>query len=498
MVYVLICYLKAVVVKGKEAMGKNTKNRLLTVEEMYEADRLTIASGIPGVELMEAAGLSIVREITQRWSPKQTVILCGPGNNGGDGFVIARLLKERGIQVKVLLLGDQNSLKGDAKINADRWTEEIHPLAPEQLDGTDLIVDAIFGAGLVRNVEGIIAQTLEKAKALNVPIVAVDTPSGLHGESGQVLGTTLPADLTVTFCRPKTGHYLYPAKKLCGELVVTDIGIPDAVIEEIDPKCEINHPQEFFPWPDIEGHKYHRGHGVIVGGPQMTGATRLAAICARRVGAGLLTINAHGSAYMVYRQGEAGNIVSNASLDKLLSDPRKNAYLIGPGLGIGDRRKSMVHMLLQSKRHLILDADALSMLDDWQWQRRGGETLLTPHEGEFARLFPEISGSKVEKARIAARLSQCTVLLKGPDTVIASPDGRAVINTTGTPWLATAGSGDSLAGICLGLMCQGLGAFEAGCLGAWFHGRCAEEAGAGLIAEDIGDFLPLVIKTLQK
>ncbi|SCA54980.1 conserved hypothetical protein [Candidatus Terasakiella magnetica] len=478
-------------------MGKNTKNRLLSVSEMYEADRLTIESGLAGIDLMEAAGLSITREITKRWSPKKTVILCGPGNNGGDGFVVARLLEERGLKAQVLLLGERDKLRGDAKINSDRWAHDVLPLSPDHLHGADLIVDAIFGAGLAREVDGIVAQTLEAAKKLQVPVVAVDTPSGIHGGTGQVLGTTLPANLTITFCRPKTGHYLYPAKKLCGELIVTDIGIPDHVIETINPQTEVNQPQDYFPWPDEETHKYKKGHGVIIGGQQMTGATRLGAICARRVGAGLITISAHGAAYMIYRQGEAGNIVSNDDLDTHLNDPRKNAFLIGPGLGIGEKRQLVVEQLLESSKALILDADALTMLKDWQWKERNAETILTPHEGEFSRLFPEITGSKLEKAKAAAKQSNCTVLLKGPDTVIAAPDGRAVINDSGTPWLATAGSGDSLSGICLGLFAQGLDGFKAASLASWLHGRCAEAFQEGLIAEDIGDILPSVIKTLK-
>ncbi len=479
-------------------MEKSTKNHLLNVAQMYEADRRTIDSGISGIRLMESAGNAIARTITTRWSPRKTVILCGPGNNGGDGFVVARLLHNKGWYVRILLLGERGNLKGDAKTNADRWPFETQLFSPDGVKDADLIVDAVFGAGLVRDVDGIVALTLNAAQQQAVPIVAVDMPSGVHGDSGQILGMALKADVTVTFCRAKTGHYLLPGRTMCGNLIVADIGIPDHVIEQIAPENIKNAPAYLFPWPKTEGHKFDRGHGVLVGGQQMTGATRLAALCARRVGAGLITIAARGTSYMVYRKAEPGNLVSNDDLNEILADPRKNTVLIGPGLGIGEGRKALVNHLLNTQKNLILDADALTMLTGHKWQTREGETLLTPHEGEFNRLFPDITGSKLERARQAAHLSKSTVLLKGPDTVIAAPDGRCAINTTGTPWLATAGSGDSLAGICLGLICQGLNSYDAACLGAWLHGKCAETGGAGLISEDISSLLPEVLKTLQK
>jgi len=479
-------------------MEKNTKNHLLSVAQMYEADRRTIEGGISGIRLMESAGSAIAREITTRWSPRKTVILCGPGNNGGDGFVVARLLHNKGWYVRILLLGERENLKGDAKTNADRWPFETQPFTPDGVKDADLIVDAVFGAGLVRDVDGIVSLTLKAAQQRDVPVVAVDMPSGVHGDSGQILGMAMQADVTVTFCRAKIGHYLLPGRTMCGDLVIADIGIPDAIIEQIAPQNTKNAPVHLFPWPKTEGHKFDRGHGVLVGGQQMTGATRLAALCARRVGAGLITIAARGTAYMVYRKAEPGNLVSNDDLNDILADPRKNTVLIGPGLGIGEGRKALVKDLLGSDKNLILDADALTMLVGHNWQDRQAETLLTPHEGEFKRLFPDITGSKLERARQAAQLSKATVLLKGPDTVIAAPDGRCAINTTGTPWLATAGSGDSLAGICLGLICQGLNSYDSACLGTWLHGKCAEIGGAGLICEDISTLLPEVLKTLQK
>jgi ADP-dependent NAD(P)H-hydrate dehydratase / NAD(P)H-hydrate epimerase len=485
-------------------MKKNTKQALLSVQEMYRADQITIASGIEGLELMESAGKAITQEILDRWAPCAVVILCGPGNNGGDGFVVARLLKSSGWSVRVLLLGSKDDLKGDAKTNADRWDSEIYPLKSEHLTPCDLVVDAIFGAGLARDVTGDVAETLEAIANMNIPVVAVDIPSGIEGDTGQIKGVSLEADVTVTFCRAKIGHYLLPGRMLCGELVIADIGILDGVIETIAPKVQLNDPNlwiDIYPWPKMDGHKYQRGHGVILGGNQMTGAARLAAMCARRVGAGLITISTTTQSFQIYQQAEAGNLVSCAPIMEILKDPRKNAALAGPGLGIGKNRTSLILSLLETDKNLILDADALTMIsknDGFMWSKRKAQTLLTPHEGEFSRLFPELKGSKIDRARAAALKSGCTILLKGADSVIASPNGNVTINAAGTPWLATAGSGDCLAGICLGFMAQGLSGYEAAQIATWVHGRAAEQIGEGLIAEDIGNILPSVLKELKK
>lgn len=480
------------------AQGNSVKNSLLSVKQMYEADRRTIEKGTSGLTLMEAAGSAITREILKRWSPRKTVILCGPGNNGGDGFVVARMLHQKGWHVRVLLLGERDNLSGDALANAERWPFAISALTPDNLAGAQLIVDAIFGAGLARDVGGSVADTLSAAQNLNVPIVAVDVPSGVDGNTGEIRGTSIPADLTVTFARAKTGHFLMPARHYCGELIVADIGISEETLNEIAPDAFKNDPASLFPWPDQDTHKFKRGHGVIIGGQKMTGATRLAATCARRIGLGLVTISANATAYMIYRQAEPGNIVSDLCLSDHLEDARKNAFLAGPGLGLGEKQADIISQLLASDKNLVLDADALTLLAKKDLPSRPYDTLLTPHEGEFARLFPTLSGSKLQRAREAARQTGYTILLKGPDTVIASPCGKAAINTTGTPWLATAGSGDSLAGFCLGLMGQGVGAFDAGCLAAWLHGKCAETFGPGLISEDIANVLPQVIQSLQK
>lgn len=485
-------------------MKKNAWASLLSVKEMYLADQITTQKGTSGLQLMETAGEAVTKEIVLRWPKCKVVVLCGPGNNGGDGFVVARLLQDAGWPVRILLRGDKENLPADAKTNAERWDDIVYPLKVHNMGQPDLIIDALFGAGLVREISGEIAGIIQTVNALATPVVAIDIPSGVHADSGQILGTAIKANLCVTFCRAKTGHYLIPGRGQSDELIVSDIGIDHTTIDHISPKAFLitnAYIKSHFPWPRLDGHKYQRGHGVVIGGTQMSGAARLGAVCARRVGAGLITIACEKKVQSIYQQSEAGNLVSSEDIQTLLKDPRKNAVLVGPGLGLDEKHKTLIYDLIASEKNLILDADALTFLSQMgeiEKIDRKGSTLLTPHEGEFLRLFPHINGSKIERVRAASVQSNCTILLKGPDTLIAQPDGKTSINSTGTPWLATAGSGDCLAGICLGLMAQGLTGFDAATLSAWLHGTCAEQRGAGLIAEDIQDMLPLVLQSFHK
>ena len=289
------------------------ENALLTVEEMYKADAAAIAGGVPGVELMEAAGTAIAREIRRRWQPRPLAVLCGPGNNGGDGFVVARLLADQGWPIRLGLLGTADELKGDAAVNAGRWRGGIRPLDPSLLDGDPLVVDALFGAGLARPLDGMPARMIEAIDGRRLDCVAVDVPSGVHGDTGEVMGITPTCCLTVTFFRAKPGHLLFPGRSLCGALVVADIGIPGSVLPEIAPKTFVNGPalwRERFPWPAAGGNKYSRGHAVILGGDRMTGAGRLAAEGARRIGAGLVTIAASPETVAIYASGQPGTIVA--------------------------------------------------------------------------------------------------------------------------------------------------------------------------------------------
>ncbi len=491
----------------KPTLRPRSPNALLTVAHMYAADRAAETSGVPGERLMEAAGEAITTSIRERWSPRPVAVLCGPGNNGGDGFVVARLLQQTGWPVSLAVLGNPNNLKGEAATMAQRWDGAVTSLTPEILDGAGLAVDALFGAGLARPLKGAARAVVESLDDRGTPYVAVDVPSGVDGNTGAILGAAAPAALTVTFCRRKPAHLLLPGRILSGEVVVADIGIPEAVLDDIDIRTFVNGPglwERRFPWPGAASHKYSRGHAVVVGGDAVaSGAARLAARAALRAGAGLVTIACPAEAATVYAAQLTAVMVvaitNNDAFAEVLADPRKNAILLGPGGGITERTRRGVLAALAAEKACVLDADALSVFESKKKQLFEAilsECLLTPHEGEFRRLFG-LEGDKPGRARAAAEKSGASVLLKGPDTVIASPDGYAVINDNAPPELATAGSGDVLAGIALGLMTQGLSAFDAGCCAAWLHGAAAARIGSGLIAEDIGEALPAVLAELK-
>jgi NAD(P)H-hydrate epimerase len=493
---------------------------LLTVAEMYAADQLAAARGVATLALMEAAGAAVVREVQKRWPKQHVLILCGPGNNGGDGFVIARLLFNAGWPVYVALAGDLATLKGDAAINAQRWRAAGGTIQPwdvtrleAELVKTPLVIDALFGAGLSRPLGGEVAAVATRIAGLGLRCVAVDVPSGVHGDSGTVLtddptrhGAAFQCALTVTFFQPKLAHVLYPGRALCGEIVVADIGIPAAVLDDIKPQTWINGPALWaLPSPDWRSHKYTRGHALIFGGGDMTGAARLAGRAARRAGVGLLTYAVPPKAHAIYASEQPGAFVraleNAADIDDLLSDHRKNAILIGPGLGVGAGTSALVMRLLGTNRPLVLDADALtSFATDPQLlfeaiKARTAPTVLTPHEAEFRRLF-QMKGSKPDRVRAAAAQSGAVVILKGPDSVVGAPDGRVVVNDIHAPWLATGGSGDVLAGVILSLLAQGMTPWHAACAAVWLHAQAGATAGPGLLAEDLPELIADHIKII--
>ncbi len=478
---------------------------LLTSDEMYRADALAITAGTPGTVLMENAGRGIAAAVQSRYSKQPVTVLCGPGNNGGDGFVVARLLQRDGWDVRLGLLGDIATLKGDAADMAVRWTGETEELSSGLLTGAVLIVDALFGAGLDRPLEGDLADLVEAINQSAVPVVAVDVPSGLEG-SGVVKGPVVQADLSVTFFRKKPAHVLMPGRALCGEVEVVDIGISPDVLDEIAPLAWENTPSlwaDQFPWPQADGHKYSRGHAVVVSGPlASSGAARLGARAALRAGAGLVTIACPPGALIAHAsQLNAVMTAAYQDLDDVLADPRKNAVLVGPGNGTGKATLKNALKVLKAGRSCVLDADAITMAAEKPqklFKAIDGPCVLTPHEGEFRRLFPDLTGgTKLDRARQAADRAGAVVLLKGPDTVIAAPDGRAAINTNAPSTLATAGSGDVLAGIITGLLAQNMPAFEAAAAGAWLHGMAGALFGPGLIAEDITEMLPEALYELS-
>jgi ADP-dependent NAD(P)H-hydrate dehydratase / NAD(P)H-hydrate epimerase len=480
-------------------------NALLTPAEMGKADRLTIAAGVPGIELMENAGRRVADAVARRWPPRPLSVLCGPGNNGGDGFIAARLLAARGWPVRLALLGSVAALRGDAAQAAARWRGAVESLEAAALDGAALVIDAIFGAGLARPVEGVARAVIEAIGERRLPVVAIDVPSGIDGASGEVRGIAPRAAATVTFFRKKPGHVLLPGRSFCGETVLEQIGIPDAVLDRIAPNTVENAPAWWlgsFPRPGLETHKYARGHALVAGGAVMTGAARLAARAAARLGAGLVTVAAPETAFPIYAAALIGVIVHPvADLDDfgaLLGDKRRNAALIGPGAGVGAETRDKTLAILAAGKRTVLDADALTSFAEAPealFAAIGSECVMTPHAGEFARLF-DTAGSKVEQTRGAARRSGAVVLLKGADTVIAAPDGRVAINTNAPPQLATAGSGDVLAGIVLGLLAQGMEPFAAAAAAAWIHGAAADRFGLGLVAEDLLETMAPVLQDL--
>jgi len=513
-------------------------NELLTTSQMGEADHLAVEAGVPSLKLMENAGRAVAdvaaKTAAELVHPNARIlVLCGPGNNGGDGFVAARCLRDRGFDVRVFLLGDRQALKGDAAEMARRWPLPIRVATPDALQSMHIVIDALFGAGLSRALEGEAAELVNAVNASGIAVISIDVPSGLDGTTGQNSGPVIQARKTVTFFRKKPGHLLMPGRDLCGEVIVAPIGIPDRVLQALKPNVHENAPdlwKKFYPWPKNGGHKYDRGHAVVVSGPALqTGAARLGARGALRIGAGLATLVGNSTATAIIATQVTSIMVRSVAgpeaLAEFLRDTRRNAVLIGPGASIGRETADDVLAILKSSAAVVLDADALTSFADQESRRRsdgafgflvrnGDEdaspdtlfaaikgrsapVVLTPHEGEFKRLFGELPGSKLDRARGAAARSGAIVILKGTDTVIAAPDGRAAINANAPAWLATAGSGDVLAGFVLGLFAQRMPAFEAACAAVWLHGECASRFGIGLIAEDLPETLPQVLRDLH-
>jgi len=483
------------------------RHALLTPQQMGEADRLMITGGISGAALMEKAGCGVADAISRRWPLQPLVVLCGPGNNGGDGFVAARVLAERGWPVRLALLGSVAALRGDAAEAAQGWRGPIEPLTPAALDGASLVVDGIFGAGLTRPVEGAAQAVIEALGERRLPVVAIDVPSGVDGASGEVCGIAPQASATITFFRKKPGHLLLPGRSLCGVVILVQIGIPETVLDRVAPDTADDEPLwwiDGFPRPGLESHKYTRGHGLVAGGEMMTGAARLAAKSALRTGAGLVTLAAPPTAFPIYAASLTGVIVHPVvgpdDFRDLLADKRRNAVLVGPGAGVGAETRDKTLAILEAEKRAVLDADALTSFADDPGRLFAAirsPCVMTPHEGEFARLF-DPAGSKPERARRAAKESGAVIVLKGADTVIAAPDGRAAINTNAPPELATAGSGDVLAGIVLGLLAQGMEPFAAAAAAVWMHGDAARRLGSGLVSEDLVEVLPAMLRDLAR
>ena len=485
---------------------------LLTTGQMYEADRLAIAGGCSGPALMEAAGAAVAGVVMNRRAPRPVLVLCGPGNNGGDGFVAARHLAAAGWPVRLALMGSREALKGDAAWAAAAWRGAVLPLDAVEPAGDELLVDALFGAGLSRPLEGKTAELAGRSAGSGRPVVAVDVPSGLSGDAAEPLGQhAFRAANTVTFFRKKPAHLLIPAREFCGEVILADIGIPAGVLDAIGPRTFENGPALWladFPWREVAAHKYRAGHLLVAGGAAMTGAAQLACRAGLRIGAGLVSVACDAASLPIYAVANPGVITrelpSPADFAAALEDPRLNAVLLGPGNGVSGATRARVEAAIRAGRRVVLDADALSVFGEEPeslWREIAAapqaQVVLTPHDGEFARLFPDIGGNRLERARAAAGRSGAILVLKGPDSVVAAPDGRAAINAGAPPWLATGGTGDVLAGMVGGLLAQGMAPFEAAAAAVWLHGRAAAGIGPGLIAEDLPAALPLVLRELH-
>ena len=478
---------------------------LLRVAQMQEADRLTVVHGVPAIDLMHHAGSAVARHAMAHWSARPVAVLCGPGNNGGDGFVAAAALAAAGWRVRVALLGALGDLRGEAQHHAAHWPGAVEPLDPRVLEGAELVIDALFGSGLNRPLGADVAPTLAAVARLGLPVLAVDVPSGIAGDSGAAQGA-IAAELTVTFTRKKPGHVLLPGRELCGTTVVADIGTPATVLDQIAVDTWENAPplwQRQLPQLNPAGNKYTRGHALLCGGYPMTGAARMAARAAARAGAGLTTLAVPQAGLAVYAAALTSIMVRPLAepkdLAQLLADARFTALLIGPGAGLGESTREQALAMLATGRPTLLDADALSVFAHRPQDLFGairGACVLTPHEGEFGRLFA-VAGDKLARARAAAHASGAVVVLKGADTVIAAPDGRAIINSNAPPTLATAGAGDVLGGLIVGLLAQGMDAFLAAAAAVWLHGAAAAAFGPGLLAEDLPDLLPRVLRRLQ-
>ena len=467
---------------------------LLVPGDVRRLDELAAADGIAGRTLMERAGQAAFRAIAARFARRPVLVACGPGNNGGDGWVVARLLREAGWPVRVTSLADPKGLKGDAKSAAEAWNGPWVPAKNVKLTSPLLVVDALFGAGLSRDIKGDAKELLEKIEAAGFPVMAIDVPSGVDGATGAVRGMAAPAVLTVTFVRKKPGLALLPGRSLAGEIVVADIGIPERHLFALNGRLRIDQPSlwlDLLPRRDAMSHKFKAGSALMIGGPATsTGAARMSAATALRIGAGLVTIAAEPAAIPLYSSDHPDLITKpierEADLDGLLTDSRMGAVAIGPAAGANERTKDRVGRILSAAKRVVLDADALSAIAPCQGPLSStGELVLTPHEGEFQRLFPDLAGARIDRARQAAARSNATIVLKGGDTIVAAPDGRTTIQDLDAPALATAGAGDVLTGAVLGLLAQGMSTFEAAAAAVRLHAEAGAALGTGLVASDL-------------
>lgn len=471
---------------------------ILTVEEMQAAEAAVFATGVDSFAVMLRAGEAIAEFVHAHWSEGRIQILCGPGGNGGDGFVAAAILSKLWRKVDVFCEVDLSELKGDAARAAAFWAGPLKPLSEAYEAPHELVVDALYGAGLSRPLEGHAAALAARQSR----VISVDVPSGLEGTSAKPLGPCFRAEATITFAALRPAHVLLPGASFCGAVITADIGVPvQTTIQENSPQLWLGH----LPQPDLGGYKHQRGHlKVVSGGVMSTGAARLVARAGLRSGAGLVTLLSPPAAIAVNASHLTAVMLDTFSDARDLTQAvsKANVAVIGPGAGVTPATRANVETLLKTDARIVLDADALTVFEgqaEMLFSRLRTDDIMTPHTGEFRRLFGvllETSVNKIEAVKFAAQRAGCVVLLKGADTLIAHPDGRAIINTHASRWLATAGSGDVLAGVIAGQMAQGVNTFTAAGIGAWVHGEAGRRIGAGLIAEDLDAQLPEIMTLL--
>ncbi len=441
---------------------------ILTATAMRAAEQAAIDGGTPVETLMERAGAALAEAAYRFAGRMPALILCGPGNTGGDGYVAARHLAERGFQVRVAAIGEPKSAA--AKSARERWSGPVEALSANT-QSADLMIDALFGTGLKRGLEQPVSEQLSRLSAAARVRIACDLPSGVHTDNGAHLSPVPTFDLTVAFGALKPAHRLMPAMPCCGRVVIADIAV-----EAVSEWHEIVRP--VLPSIDAAGHKYSRGLVHALAG-KMPGAIALAASAAARAGAGYVRVSTSRGI-----DNLPASVVQTDTAE--INDPRIGCLIVGPGLG---EIPQVLTLALTSHAPKVIDADAIALLGEPE-RLKGQDAILTPHEGEFLRLFGEMLGSKAERALEAARRSGAVVVYKGPDTLVASPDGKLAFAPPAPAWLATAGTGDVLTGIIAALRARGLGAFDAACAGVWIHGRAAELAGRYMIADDLAAAIP--------
>lgn len=507
---------------------------LITNEQMAQVDTLATQEAADPNEalfdLMVNAGRAVAQHVMRKYPRQRNVlVLCGPGNNGGDGYIAARILDNNGYQVRVVSIVDR--ARGSLPQRARQyWGKPVETTPDIQscdwLKHVALVIDAMFGAGITRALEGEAQAWAAVLAEHSARIISIDVPSGLNADTGSAAGACVRATSTITFFRLKPGHVLYPGRAICGDTELADIGIDSSILNSISVDCYLNRPLQwrYLLQSVASQHKYHRGHTLVFSGPvHATGAARLSARAALRAGAGLVTLATPTEAVPVVASQLTAVMIaplsSNADAIQLIADPRINSVVIGPGFGVGEPLRELCLQLLRyqpdgtrAMPDLVFDADALTVFADHQQElfeairSYSADVVLTPHDGEFRRLF-DCEGSRLDRARHAAARSGATVVLKGPDTVVATPDGRASINDNAPPTLATAGAGDVLAGFIAGLLARQTNSdtslkpdarrytrvFDAASAGVWLHGECARQFGPGLIAEDLPEQLPRVL-----